>query len=282
MPLALLDRHAEAIRSGALVPVLGPGVLADVRDVKTGEALPIDPGPLSTALNNGRPMAPKLACEFTRAAMNVELKRGRSAVERFLTELHRPERWSTAQLHTKLAELAPPYLLDLNRDAGMQTLMRSTTSSYFLIRGLARMAGPAVRYELWRCEEGLCRPLPIDAEPEEGQPILFKPAGSPLPKPLFLASDADYVDYLTELMGGLAVPAFLKPQRMGKHYLLLGFELDNDTERMMLTDLLYGAAGGTAVIKAPTRKARNFCARLGLEIMEADLRAALSPETETA
>ena len=36
-------------------------------------------------MNDGKPMAPRLMYEFARAAMNVEQKKGRKSVERFLT-----------------------------------------------------------------------------------------------------------------------------------------------------------------------------------------------------
>jgi hypothetical protein len=47
-------------------------------------------------------------------------------------------------------------------------------------------------------------------------PLLFKPMGAPLPQPSYIASDADYVDYITELMGGFAVPSFVKAHRRGR------------------------------------------------------------------
>ncbi len=73
--------------------------------------------------------------------------------------------------------------------------------------------------------------------PHPGLPVLFKPMGAP--KPSYIASD---VDNITELMGGLAVPGFVKAQRRGKRYLLLGLRLNRDTERMVLSDLIYDAA----------------------------------------
>ena len=39
---------------------------------------------------------------------------------------------------------------------------------------------------------------------------------------------------MTELMGGFAIPRFLKVQRRGKRYLLLGLRLNRDTERIVL------------------------------------------------
>lgn len=77
---------------------------------------------------------------------------------------------------------------------------------------------------------------PAQADPS--LPILFKPMGAPLPKSGYIASDADYVDYITELMGGFAVPGFVKAKRKGKRYLLLGMRLDRDSERMVFPDRL--------------------------------------------
>ncbi len=97
--------------------------------------------------------------------------------------------------------------------------------------------------------------------------------GSPLPDPVYVASDADYVDYITELMGGFAVPDFVKQYRRGKQYLLLGMRLTRDTERMVLSDLTYAAdePRGWALIADPTAKERRFCERIGLQLLESTI-----------
>jgi hypothetical protein len=104
-------------------------------------------------------------------------------------------------------------------------------------------------------------------------PILFKPMGTAKPEPNYVASDADYVDYITELMGGFAIPDYLKEYRQGKKYLLLGMSLNRDSERMVLSDIMYGAAEpkGWYLTKTPTDKEVRFCKRLGLEIVPADV-----------
>ena len=101
--------------------------------------------------------------------------------------------------------------------------------------------------------------------------MLFKPTGTPLPAPSWIASDADYVDYLTELMGGFAIPDFLKRHRAGKRYATLGLRLARDTERMLVSDLIWGAAepAGWALIDEPTARERKYCERMGLEIVAA-------------
>ena len=97
--------------------------------------------------------------------------------------------------------------------------------------------------------------------------------GSPVPEAHFIASDADYVDYITELMGGFAIPKFLKAHRLGKQYLFLGVRFTRDTERMVMADMTWGAGEprGWAVIPEPTDKEKRYCARIGIEIIESDL-----------
>ncbi|MEI7429914.1 MAG: SIR2 family protein, partial [Betaproteobacteria bacterium] len=103
-----------------------------------------------------------------------------------------------------------------------------------------------------------------------GQPILYKPMGAPKPVPSYIASDADYVDFITELMGGFAVPGFVKELRREKRYLLLGMRLNRDTERMVLSDLMYSAASpaGWALIEDATDKERRFLKKLGIVLIE--------------
>jgi len=105
--------------------------------------------------------------------------------------------------------------------------------------------------------------------------------GAPRPKPSYIASDADYVDYLTELMGGFAVPAFVKTLRRDKRYLLLGMRLTRDTERMVLSDLIYSAATptGWALIENATDKEKRFLKKLGIELIEANQRELMAEAT---
>jgi len=95
------------------------------------------------------------------------------------------------------------------------------------------------------------------------------------------------VDYITELMGGFAIPSFLKEKRKGLKYVLLGMRLTRDTERMVLSDIVRDAADakGWALIPGATDKEKRFCAKLGLEVVDAptlDLLAAAAPRMEAA
>lgn len=267
----LLGQWQAGLADGSIVPYLGPGALADVTSKLDGRPMPAICEQLILAMNNGQPMAPKLMYEFPRAAMNVELKRGRSAVTRFLDATYGANHWTRAALHDWLAAIAPPYVIDINRDTQLQD--GHAHRPHLLILGCARIGGSDYRFKLYVRDGDDYRAID-PAQAPAGLPVLFKPMGAPSPRSSYIASDADYVDYITELMGGFAVPSFVKAMRRGKRYLLLGMRLNRDSERMVFSDLIYDAAtepAGWALIAEPTDKERRFCKRQGIELVDATI-----------
>ena len=262
-----IDEILAGLYENRVVPYLGPGVLAGVTQLETGAPMPADSDSLIIAMNDGRPMAPKLMYEFPRAAMNLELKRGRSFVERFLEKTYGQTRWTRSALHDWLASWKPRYVIDINRDTQLQETYAG--QPHTLIRGIARIAGTNYRFIIHHYDGSQYREI-LQEEVDPNLPILFKPMGSPLPSPKFIASDADYVDYISELMGGFAIPSFLKEYRQGKQYLLIGLPLNRDSERMVMSDIVYSAAEpkGWVLNKSPTNKEKKYCAKIGLEILD--------------
>ena len=279
-----LDNILKDVAAGSLVPYLGPGALFDVVDGSTGAPVPGDSDSLILAMNGGKPMAPKLMYEFPRAAMNQELKKGRSSVTRFLTELYSRNTWTVGGVHQWLAAIKPGYVIDTNRDLILQNLFADVPHT--LIQGVARIGGTDYRFKIFTREEGEYREIQQD-DVDPTLPVLFKPLGSPLPEANYIASDADFVDYITELMGGFAIPSFIKSMRVGKRYLFLGMRMTRDTERMVLSDIIYGASSpkGYAVIQEPTEKEIKFCTRMNIEILRiplSDLLAAVNTSSPSA
>ena len=264
----LREKLLAGLKDGSIVPYLGAGVLADVTNVATGEPIPADSDSLIIAMNGGKPMAPKLMYEFARAAMNIELKRGRSAVTKFLTRTYGETAWTRGAVHDWLKAISPHYVIDVNRDTQLQDSYADVPHN--LIVGIARIGGTDFRYKLYLWDgiayqkSGLINPA---------LPILFKPMGTPKPEANYIASDADYVDFITELMGGFSIPPEVKELRKGKQYLFMGLRLNRDTERMVMSDMIYSAAepAGWALINNPTDKERRFCKKQKLELIEADV-----------
>ena len=264
----LRDKMIDGLKNGNIVPYLGPGVLADVTNAANGTPIPADSHSLILAMNDGRPMSPKLMYEFPRAAMNVELKRGRSTVTRFLTRTYGDTLWTRGAVHDWIRAIHPPYVIDINRDTQLQDSYARLKHN--LVVGIARLGGTDFRYKLYYWDTVAYHKSDV-IDPD--LPILFKPMGTPKPAPDYVASDADYVDYITELMGGFSIPPVVKALRKGKQYLLMGLRLNRDTERMVMSDIIYDAAqpAGWAMIQEPTDKERRYCKKLGLELIESDV-----------
>ena len=276
-----LSDLASAMRRSDLIPYLGPGALAPVVECETGAPMPADSDSLILAMNKGRPMSKRLMWEFPRAAMDVELKRGRSAVNRFLDHTYGQRQWTRAPLHDWLAELAPHYVIDINRDTQLQESYADRPHT--LIRGISRIAGTDYRFRIHAYDGNRYQEIEQD-QVDPAVPILFKPLGSPRPDATYIASDADFVDYLTELMGGFGLPRFLKEYRVGRQYLFLGLRLTRDTERMVLSDVIYAAGepAGWALIPEPTDKERRYCERKNIQLVEADIDDLLAADGFTA
>ena len=264
----LREKLLAGLKDGSIVPYLGPGVLADVKNVATGAPIPADSNSLIYAMNDGKPMAPKLMYEFPRAAMNVELKRGRSAVTKFLNRTYGETAWTRGAVHDWIKGISPHYVIDINRDTQLQDSYGDLPHN--LIVGIARIGGTDFRYKLYFWDGAAYQKSEVI---NPALPILFKPMGTPKPEANYIASDADYVDFITELMGGFSIPPEVKELRKDKQYLLIGMRLNRDTERMVMSDMIYAAAqpAGWVLIQEPTDKERRFCKKLGLELIEADV-----------
>lgn len=139
-----------------------------------------------------------------------------------------------------------------------------------LIVGIARIGGTDFRYKIYFWDGAAYQKTTVI---NPALPILFKPMGTPKPEAVYIASDADYVDFITELMGDSSIPPEVKELRKGKQYLLLGMRLNRDTERMVMADLIYSAAepAGWVFIAEPTEKEKRYCKKIGLEIIDADI-----------
>jgi len=277
MDQALQQELMEGIRKGSIVPYLGAGALSGSVSVEAGDPIPADSDSLIYAMNNGAPMAPKLMYEFPRAAMNLELKKGRTFITRTLNKIYAETQWTRSPVHDWLAEVKPAYVVDINRDTQLQDSYADTPHT--LIVGQSRLGAAEYRFKLFSYADGSYSETAQEAV-DPKLPILFKPMGTPNPEPLYIASDADYVDYITELMGGFAIPSFLKEYRKEKQYLFIGLRMTRDTERMVMSDIVYGSKKptGWALIPEPNAKERRFCKKMGIEIIEADIDALIDPD----
>lgn len=266
----------DDITQGKIIPYLGPGVLKYVTEIQTGLAMPADSDSLIYGMTAGQAMSPRLMYEFPRAAMHLENKKGRKFIEHYLTKTYAERQWQASAFHHWLASLQLPYLIDINRDSLLISLYKDR--EHILVIGAARLAGCHYRYDLYHYRNGHYTSLDPALMTNE-LPVLFKPYGAALPKASFIASDADFVDYITELMGGFAIPPFLKSYRQGKQYVFLGMRFNRDTERMVMSEISFAASeqGSLAMIPSATAKELRFCQHKNIKILSEDWDEKLFP-----
>ena len=237
--------YEQAIKEGRLVPFLGMGVFKGTQ-TEDGEQLPFDSDSMILRLNNGRAMSPRLMYEYSRAAMSLEQRKGRPYIEQMTNHIFTAKPYPMPAAYVWLKTLMPRYVVDLNLDDSLLKLYAD--QDHFLITGVSRIMAGYDRFivymysvstqEYKRVEKELLSPM---------LPILFKPLGCTIPEKSFIISDADFVDWLTEAMGGYALPPFLKTFKNGKSYLFLGIDFDRDTYRMVANEVTLGLSGGYLV-----------------------------------
>ncbi len=264
-----IETIKKELRNQTTIPYFGLGVFEGTVS-KEGEAVPHDSDSLILAMNGGRAMAPRLMFEYSRAAMHLEQRRGVEYMTQLVNHIYTRD-FEPTPLHKAIVAMSPRYIVDTNRDTKLQELLSFTP--HCLLIGKSRIMGHLNRYEVYEYDVENQKYFLVDDEAlERAEKILFKPMGSPLPNPTFVISDADYVDWLTEAMGGFAVPKVLKTYRKAKKYLFMGTSFGHDTDRMVANELSLDLEGGYVITdKELSKKEKKFIDKHKIEVVPMSL-----------
>lgn len=265
----MIDTIKKELRNQTTVPYFGLGIFKETK-TKEGEQMPYDSDSMILMMNNGRPMSQRLMFEYSRAAMHLEQRRGVEYITQ-LTNFIYTKDFEPTPLQKAIVDMMPRYIIDTNRDPKLQELL--AYEPHCLILGKSRIMADKNRYEVYEYDvENKKYFLVEDEVLDDAKKILFKPMGSTLPEPSFIISDADYVDWLTEAMGGFAVPPILKSYRKTKKYLFMGTSFDRDTDRMVANELTMDLEGGYVITdKELGKKEKKFIEKHNLEVLTMSL-----------
>jgi len=261
-----MDNIVEDLKSGALVPFLGMGVFKEVI-AKDGSTLPFDSDSMVLALNNGRAMSPRLMYEYSRAAMSLEQRKGREFIVQMTNHIYSSKEYEVPLVYTFLKEIQPPYMIDTNMDDSACKVYEDVP--HFMITGVSRVMGGYDRFVIYLYDVDTKQYNIVEKEKLGADiPILLKPMGSTVPAMDFIVSDADFVDWLTEAMGGYALPPFLKQYKQEKSYLFLGVDFGRDTFRMVANEITLGLKDGIVVEpkEALSKKEQSFIEKHDLKV----------------
>ena len=265
----IMQEIKKELRNQTTVPYLGLGIFKGVT-TKSGETMPYDSDSMILRMNNNRPMSQRLMFEYSRAAMHLEERRGVLYLTQLINSIYEQD-FEPMPLQKMIVDMLPRYIVDTNRDSKIQELL--AYEPHCLILGKSRIMADKNRYETYEYDvENKKYFLVEDDVLDDAKKIIFKPMGSTLPEPTFVISDADYVDWLTEAMGGFALPPVLKTYRKTKKYLFLGTSFDRDTDRMVANELTMDLEGGYVITdKELGKKEKKFVQKHNLQVIDMSL-----------
>ena len=265
-----MNNIKDEIAIGNIVPFLGMGVFKDTK-TDDGTQLPYDSDSMILALNTGRTMSPRLMYEYSRAAMSLEQRKGRDFIVQMTNNIYTSKNYKLPLVYQVLKEIKPKYLIDTNLDDSGCKVYEDC--AHFMIIGVSRVMGGYDRFIVYLYDLETKNYNKIDKEMLNSDiPILFKPMGATIPEINFIISDADFVDWLTEAMGGYALPPFLKTYKDGKKYLFLGVDFNRDTYRMVANEITLGLKGGYVISSKEefSKKEAKFLSSHNLECIKSD------------
>jgi len=265
-----MDKLKQALQEGSLVPFLGMGVFKETK-ATDGTQLPYDSDSMILALNNGRSMSDRLMYEYSRAAMSLEQRKGREFIVQMTNHIYASKEYALPFTYVYLKAIQPKYLIDTNMDESGCKVYEEVP--HFMVTGVSRIMADYDRFLVYFYDVASKTYNPIAKEQLSDElPILFKPMGAPIPEMNFIVSDADFVDWLTEAMGGYAIPPFLKTYKQDKSYLFLGVDFSRDTFRMVANEITLGLKDGYVVTPKEelTKKEQKFIATHNLELIESE------------
>jgi hypothetical protein len=260
----------EELKNGTLIPFLGMGVFKGI--VATdGTTLPYDSDSMILALNGGRAMSHRLMYEYSRAAMSLEQRKGRGFLVGTVNQIY-TKKYDLPTVYELFKKIKPPFLIDVNLDDSGCKVYEGV--DHFMIVGVSRTMGGYDRFIVYEYDIKTNNYNVVDKSILNAtKPILFKPLGSTIPDNNFIISDADFVDWLTEAMGGFAMPTFLKSYKKDKSYLFMGIDFDRDTYRMVANELTLDLKGGILIEPKQilTKKEISFTQKHNLDIQHKEV-----------
>ncbi|QOY53168.1 SIR2 family protein [Candidatus Sulfurimonas baltica] len=263
-----MDNLVQSLKDGSLVPFVGMRVFENTK-ATDGSTLPYDSDSMILSLNSGRAMSSRLMYEYSRAAMSLEHRRGRDFIVQMTNHIYASKEYELPFTYEYFKSIQPKYMIDLNLDDSGCKIYEDI--EHFMITGISRIMAANDRFVVYKYDLDKKEYLHVDKEElDDSIPILFKPLGCMLPDKNFIISDADFVDWLTEAMGGFAMPTFLKEYKKDKSYLFLGVDFSRDTYRMVANELTLNLKDGYVVSNKQeySKKEKKFISAHNLQLIQ--------------
>lgn len=215
-PRAILADLSAQVAAGHLIPYLGGEVLT-----MGGATPPVPAGArdLAHALCAKVPVPGRLRNNLWHSAQYIESFRHRMTLDRLMADFFKPVPEPNV-LHRWLASLDQlPLIVDTWYDGAMRQAL-AERADWGQIQGVskARRVDEAPWTRAYDATGAECP----ESDASAWSTVLYKPHGAAQPAGDVLASDADYVEVLTDIDIQTPIPLAIQQRRTGRGFLFLG------------------------------------------------------------
>lgn len=228
--MAAIDDVFAGLAHGAIIPYLGPGVLAATPG---SEALPGSPARLVLRLVAKASVPHKIRNNLTAAAQFIENFKHRKTVVKAMTEAFTAEVAPSA-LHYYFAGIPhlPVIVSTWYDDLLMKALV--VCKDWGMVQGVSQSEYFGTWVQYFAADGSPAR----EVEARDWATLLYQPLGSIAPAANFLVSDTDFVEVLTEIDIQTPIPPLVQERRKGRHFLFLGCRFNTQLDRMFARQII--------------------------------------------
>jgi hypothetical protein len=220
----------ESLKSGRIVPYLGPGMLDLIPDVP----VPSAPEALVALLVAKATVPHKIRNRLTQAAQFIENFKHRKSVVSLMNEAFAavPQ---PSPLHLWLAKIAPPLIVESwYDDALIQAFAQARPEGdWGQVQGLSQ----SEHFGTWTAFYNAQGQLAESFSPT-WKSLVYRPIGGHGPAGNYLVSDSDYVEVLTEIDIQTPIPAEVQQIRSGRSFLFMGCRFNDQLTRSFARQII--------------------------------------------
>ncbi len=265
-PAGRLAAVRELLLRDALVPYLGPGLLA-----LTGSAVPSTPEAVAAALHAKAPAPSRIRTNMWSVAQFIESRRHRKTLQAFMADIFASP-VAPSPLVRFLAGAPLRLVVNSWYDDEFATALRLAGREDFVeIQGITR-AG--INYDLWTLAYDAAGKPCDGAAVEAARTVLYSPHGGVRPARNFLVADSDYVEVMTEIDIQTPIPSAVKEARTDRGFLFLGCRFHDQMLRTYARQIMKRSKGphfAVAETSGLTRNERRFYDDQMIEIIDLPL-----------
>jgi len=261
----LLATVADGLKSGALVPYLGPeAVLLEPANA----ALPLAPEALAGFLSKRATVPSRIRRNPTATAQYIENFRHRKTLRNLMLEAFATPA-EPPGFYRLLARLAPPMVVDTGYDNALASAFDGA-GDWAQIQGVSRAE---VRESWYLCYDA-AGATASEAALAPKRTLVYKPLGSVKPAGNFIVSDSDFVEVLTEIDIQTPIPDEVKSRRASRGFVFFGCRFRDQLTRTYARQVMKRSAGPHfAVLPAGelTRNELRFIAEQHITVIDQPL-----------